>query len=97
MSFVAPGMTMNMPVRALVAGVLAASAVVAVFAPGAYAADPEPPHQTVIMSNEEAEAAGLVSPGFAPAPCYEPGVYYFGSPAPPAPSGSAPGWCGLRL
>ncbi|MFE5024406.1 hypothetical protein ACFRAO_14010 [Streptomyces sp. NPDC056656] len=74
---------------------LAASAVAGVFAPGAYAADPEPPHQTVIMSNEE--AAGLVSPGFAPAPCYEPGVYYFGSPAPPAPSAFAPGWCGLRL
>ncbi|MFD3474381.1 hypothetical protein [Streptomyces sp. NPDC058695] len=90
-------MTMDMPVRALVTGMLAASAVAGVFAPGAYAADPEPPPQTVIMSNEEAEAAGLVSPGFAPAPCYEPGVYYFGSPAPRAPSGFAPGWCGLRL
>ncbi|MER5443501.1 hypothetical protein [Streptomyces sp. NPDC002790] len=61
--------------------VLAATALVGAGAATASAADhdPVPASGTVIMSNEEAEAAGLVAPshpGIMPPDFYVPGRYY---------------------
>ncbi|MEV5607907.1 hypothetical protein [Streptomyces sp. NPDC052225] len=60
-------------VRVCATGAVGVAALSGAFASGAYAAEPEPTGHTVIMSNEEAEAAGFVATD-----CYEPGVYYFG-------------------